>query len=197
MSASLRALVPLVLAIALAGSACQGSDGEDAADGARTTETVVPARTRDEWANRLYHTFLKDVDEDLRVLNLLRTPQTRLYLYTRNEETIRTLTTRMNDLQTCSEKLRRVGRPPGRSAPLRLIYESIEVACPRYERVASIVLEAIPLLSSGRESGQAAGRRLLVRARAPSQNAAIAFAEALQVIDQEGLLANVTPTPRG
>ena len=156
-----------------------GSSNEDEPE-------VEPARTRAEWATRLYRTMLRPMDRNLQALNQSSNPQVELYLITGNETTIRILTNRMRDLRACSERLARVGPPP--AANLGPIYESIERSCPHYDRVASLVLEAIPLYGSGKV---AEARRLRRQAARPSRRAAAAYGRALTLVNQQMLLQDV------
>ena len=187
----MRRLAILTLLLVTVATGCAGSSDDDA----RETEAAPPARTRDEWASRLYHRFLKDVDRDLRVLNMISNPTIKIYLYSGNEETLRTLDTRLSDLRECSQKLERVGAPPAENTELEPILRLLYRACPRYERVASLVLEGAPLLSSEDKAEQRKGGELLRRAGRPSRLAAQSYGQALQLIEQQGLLRRVVPEP--
>ena len=176
------ALAAVVLLLGVAAAGCMGSDDEP---------EVEPARTRAEWATRLFRTILRPMNQNLQALNQTNNPQVRVYLVTGNETTIQILTRRMRDLGACSDKLSRVGPPPEDNPALEPIYANIERACPHYERVASLLLDAIPHLSSGDNEKVAEGDKLMRRLREPSRQAARSYARALALVNRQMLLQDV------
>lgn len=150
---------------------------------------MPPAKTQQEWLDRLVNRFLRDMNQNLTVVNGLRTPQGKLYIQIGNDAAIGAANARMKDLRRCSAKLARVGPPPDADAPLDRIYDDFQRSCPYYERLADAVLKAVPLLSSGDQAKIAEGEKEFAKAGAPSRDAARYFAAAIDLLERNGLLA--------
>lgn len=177
------AALPLLLALALLVSGC-GSSTKSAA-----TTAVPPAKTQREWITRLVDRYLRPMNRNLTVVNALGTPQGKLLIQTRNETSIRTVNKRMTDLGHCSDRLARVGPPPETDAPLDRVYDNFSRSCPFYERIADAVLKAVPLIASGDAAKAAQGEREFAKANAPSKDAARYYAAAVEILQQNNLLA--------
>lgn len=173
----------LTLGLALAG--CGGSDEKSASS---PTSTVSQAKTQAEWIDRLVRRFLLDMQQNLNVVNGLRTNQVIIYIRTGNETTIRVLNERMRDLTKCSQKLGRVGSPPDSDAPLDRIYDRFGKSCPHYERLARLGLKAVPLLSSRDPADVAKGEKEFAKISDPSFEAARHFGAAVELLQRNNLL---------
>jgi hypothetical protein len=182
-----RALI-VVVALALLAAGCGGSsDDEDATK--PPPPAVAPAKTEPEWIRRLVNRFLLAMNQNLQVVNTLGSGQVQVYLRTGNQETIRVLRNRMTDLSTCSSKLERVGPPPESTAPLARVYTNLQRSCPHYERLARVVLRALPLITARNAEKVAKGEAELAKAYQPSRTAARYYGAAVQIIEQNGLLS--------
>lgn len=177
----------MVLAmLGLMAAGCAGSDDEAATTTAPAT--VPQAQNQAEWIDRLVNRYLLDMQENLNVVNGLRSSQVQIYLRTGNETTIRTLNERMRDLAQCSRKLDSVGPPPDSEAPLDRIYGHFRKSCPHYEKIASAALAAVPLLSSGDPDKTLEGEKEFAKIADPSFLAAKEFAAALELLETNNLL---------
>ena len=137
----------LLAALALLAAGC-GSKKQ-----AETTTTIpiLPdVKTSDEWAQRIVVRFLKPLNEDLQVLNGLNNPQIRIFIASGNKTTINVINRRMNDLDHCTDKLVTIGPPTSDDEQFQRVDRLFHSACKNYERVADAVVDAVPLLSSGR-----------------------------------------------
>lgn len=184
-----RGALILLAVLALVAAGCGGSSDDEETTPAPAPPTVPPARTQAEWIDRLVKRFLIDMNENLQVTNSLETDEVRLYLRTGNEQTLNVLRTRMTDLSACSRKLRRVGPPPARNAPLVRIYDNLQRSCPHYERLAQAVLTSLPLISSRDAEDAAKGEAELAKAFAPSRRAARYYGAAVEILQRNGLLS--------
>jgi hypothetical protein len=183
-SALLRPSLPFLAVVSLA-AGC----GSSSSTSSRSTPTVAPAKTQREWLDRLVNRFLRPMNQNLRVVNGLATPQGRLFIQTGNQQSIQVVKNRMTDLSHCSDRLDRVGPPPDTKAPLDRVNESFSKACPYYERLARSILKAVPLLSSGDPADQTKGVEEFSKAGAPSRTAARYFGEGVTTLEKNGLLA--------
>lgn len=183
--ASLRTgAIVLLTSVGLVAAGCGGSEKE----AATTVAPVPPAKTQAEWIDRLVNRFLLDMQENLNVVNGLRSNQAIINIRTGNETTLRVLNERMTDLAKCSRKLARVGPPPDSEAPLDRIYDRFGKSCPYYERIASAALKAVPLLSSRDSSDVAKGEQEFAKISGPSFEAARQFGAALELLEANNLL---------
>jgi hypothetical protein len=178
------AALAVAVVMALVAAGC-GSSEKSAAE---KPPLVPPAKTQAEWIDRLVNRFLRDMNENLNIVNALRTTQVMVYLRTGNETTVGILQRRMADLRKCSRKLDRVGPPPASDEPLDRIYADFRKSCPPYERVAKSVLAAIPLLGSRDAADVAKGEKEFGKASAPSGEGARHFAAGVDLLQRNGLL---------
>jgi hypothetical protein len=181
-----KAALLLLAVLGLVATGCGGSDDEPETTVADVT--VPQAKTQAEWIDRLVNRFLLDMQENLNVVNGLRSNQAIIYIRTGNETAIRVLNERMTDLAKCSRKLDRVGPPPESEAPLERIYDRFRKSCPPYERLASSALKAVPLLSSRDPSDVAKGEREFAKIGRPSFEAARHFGAAVELLEANNLL---------
>jgi hypothetical protein len=184
-----RAVTGLAM-LALTGIAA-GCGGGKKDEAAKPPPLVPPAKTQAEWANRLANRFFISIERDLRVVNLLSRPDLLIYLYQGNEQTVSAVKARMNDLELCSYKLARVGPPPPSKLALRRVHSSLEAACEQYEKMAEIVLDAVPLLSSSDPAKKKRGEQLFARASPPSKLAAVHYGRAIRTIDKDPVLRDL------
>ena len=186
----MRSAVPLALigVVVVLATGCGGDGGQNAEP---AQPLVPPAKTQQEWARRLTTRFLNPVENDLRIINLLSSPTTLLYLYEGNSETLSTVKQRMNDLQFCSYKLARVGAPPSGAPKLATITTSFRQACVQYERLAGLVLQAVPLLASEDPAKKKRGRTVFSQAAEPSRLAAKHYGRAVHAIERDRTLRHL------
>jgi hypothetical protein len=178
---STRLVYPaLLLLVALLGAGC-GSDEK----GSSPTITLLPnAQTPDEWAGRIVNRLMRPMNRDLQVLSTLDDPQIKIYILEANPETLRIIDNRMKDLGKCSDRLIAIGPPPsmaGDIRQLRRVDGALHEACPHYVNVADVVLEAVDLMSSGRDDVVERGEKKLAEAGPDSKAAADAYAEAIRL----------------
>lgn len=170
----------LLLPLALLGAGC-GSKKESSSP----PPTLLPdAKTPDEWAGRIVNRLMRPMNPDLQLLSTLNTPQVKIFILQQNPETLRVVNKRMKDLGKCSDRLITIGPPPsgaGDIRQLRRVDRALHRACPHYVNVSEIVLEAVALLSSGREDVVARGEQKLAEGGTDSKAAADAYAEAIRV----------------
>jgi hypothetical protein len=180
----------VALALALLASGCDGSSGgsrvEESAP--ETRPTPPPARTVGEWRERLLERFLVGMDRSLEKVNALSDPRARFYVYSGNPETLGVLQAAFGRLIACSERLRRVGDPPAGRRSLRRAYQSLQLACPQYERLGRILREGVPLLSSEAAGERARAGRVLRQASRPSRLAATHYRRALTILADSGVV---------
>jgi hypothetical protein len=161
-------LLLTLLFVALLAAGC-GSSKEDAAP---------TARTPDEWAQRIVNRFLRPLNQDLVVVTNFSSPQVRVYIATRNEQTLNAISTRLGDLKRCTNKLDSIGPPPSGQAAMARVYDRFRRACTAYERVADKLLDATDLLTKGR----AQRAESLLRSASPdSRDAAQSFAAGVKI----------------
>ena len=173
-----------VLAFVAAG--CGGSDDD--------SNGVQQARSEAEWATRLVP-FVRRMQRNATVLNSLNNPQIKIYLYSGNPTTIRVLNQTIDDLDACSVKLDRIGRPPAGKPPLGRIYTNFRRACPHYERLAEILGNAVPLMSSTSVEDQREGSELLLEAAEPSRRAAQYYGRGLRILEGQPIFRQVLARP--
>jgi hypothetical protein len=175
----MRWIPPLLLAsLALLAAGC-GSKKE-----AATTSTIpiLPdARTSDEWAQRIVKRFLTPVNKDLHVLNGLNNPQIQIYIASGNKTTLRVIDRRMNDLKHCTDKLVTIGPPTSDDEQFQRVDRLFHGSCRNYEKVAAGVLDAVPLLSSGRTDVIQEGQKRLHKIIPASEAAARDFQKAIKI----------------
>jgi len=172
--------VALLFCLALLTAGC-GSDDKSSAP----PPTILPnAATPDEWAGRIVNKLMRPMNKNLQVLGTLNNPQIKIYIEQENPTTLRILNNRMTDLGKCSDRLLTIGPPPAEAADikqLRQVDAALHRACPHYVNVSKTVLEAVEMLSSGREDVVAEGDKKLASAAPDSQAAALAYQQAIQV----------------
>lgn len=183
----MRLALALTLVLVL-GVTTVGCGGSKKATTSSALPTVARAKTPGEWVTRLVDRFLRDVNQDLTVVNALRSPQIILYIRTGNQTTTSTATQRMKDLAKCSRKLARVGPPPKGSTAANRAYVDLGKACPYYEQLAADVLKGIPLLSSRDPAVSAKGQKAFDAAAAPSRSASKDYGAAVQILQRERIL---------
>jgi hypothetical protein len=175
--------VALLFCLALLAAGC-GSDEKSS----EPPPTILPnAATPDEWAGRIVNRLMRPMNKDLQVLGTLNNPQVKIFIESQNPTTLRILNTRMKDLGKCSDRLLTIGPPPstaGDIKQLRQVDAALHRACPHYVKVSEVVLEAVEMMSSGREDVVAEGDKKLASAGPESQKAATAYQEAIQVAQE-------------
>ena len=173
-------LVVLLLSLALLAAGCGSKD-----ESAVPPPTILPnAESPDEWAGRVVNRLMRPMNKDLQVLSTLNSPQIKIYIESENPTTLRILNNRMTDLGKCSDRLLTIGPPPasaGDIKQLKRIDAALHRACPHYVNVSKIVLEAVEMMSSGRQDVVDEGDNKLGTAGPDSQAAAQAYQEAIQV----------------
>lgn len=189
-----RTLALLALPLVLAAAGCGSKK-----DAAETSTASSPTRVNANefvYAQRVVDLYLRGLNRDLNVLNSVNAPEIRIYLANRNKETVTELERAMHDLHVCMGKLDRVGAPPAGRPDLARIDAKLRAACSDYERISDIVLEAAPHLERTSEGEQKQGVAILRRATPPSRAAALAFAQALKLMEvrPEFLRAGIQPS---
>jgi hypothetical protein len=176
----MKRFVALLFCLALLTTGC-GSDDKSSAP----PPTILPnAATPDEWAGRIVNRLMRPMNKNLQVLGTLNNPQIKIYIEQENPTTLRILNNRMTDLGKCSDRLLTIGPPPAEAGDikqLRKVDAALHRACPHYVNVSKTVLEAVEMLSSGREDVVAEGDKKLASAAPDSQAAALAYQQAIQV----------------
>jgi hypothetical protein len=167
-------IMPLVLVL----PGC-GSDKESVSTA--PLKPLPDARTPAEWAQRIVKRFLTPMNRDFEILNNLDNPTIRFYLATGEQATVETINRSMNDLKRCTDKLVVIGPPPEDDVEFEEVDRHFRDACKSYEEVADHVLEAVPLLTSGRTDVIERGQKILREAYAPSRRAAQLFKKAIKV----------------
>jgi hypothetical protein len=158
-------------------AAC-GSDKE----ASKPPPKLLPnVNTSDEWALRIVDRFLRPLNKDLQVLNGLNSPDIRVFIASGNQQTIGIVNRHMKDLSGCTEKLVVIGPPTTDDAQFQRVDRLFHEACRKYEDVAASVLEAVPLLSSGRQDVLARGGRILRETLPVSRAAALKFQTAINI----------------
>ena len=145
-----------------------------------------PAQTSDQWAHRVVDWFLRPLSADLPVIQNFTNSQVLLYIQTGNQQTIETINARMNDLKRCGNHLVRVGPPPGDDQALKRIDERLRSACAAYTEVATTLLEATRLLSSGKSDQRAEGQDALKGIGAKTRSAATELTAAIKLAQGRG-----------
>ena len=175
----------VALALALTGvlAGCSGSDDNEP----KVEQPPPRVRTAAQWGKRL-EPFITDMDDHLRVLNTLRHPQVKLYLYTGNTETLEVVNSALDGLSACSRRVERAGRPPAGNLALARAHRDLRRACGEYERLAELLREGIPLLSSDNPDAIENRRKLFNEVAGPSRRAAIVYGRALETLGSLGLL---------
>jgi hypothetical protein len=167
----------LLLALALLAAGCGSKKQAETA----TIPLLPDAKTSDEWAQRIVNRFLTPLNKDLLVLNGLNNPQVRIYIASGNPTTLDIINKRMNDLQRCTDKLVTIGPPTSDDEQFQRVDELFHSACKNYERVADTVLEAVPMLSSGRNDVIEEGAKRLRKSIPKSEAAAKDFQKAIKI----------------
>jgi hypothetical protein len=144
---------------------------------------VLPrAANADAWAGRVVNRLLRPLSRDLVVVQNFNNAQVRIYIGTRNEQTLRIIHTRLGDLSQCSTKLAVIGPPPdGAPAAYDQVNSHFKAACKAYEQVASTLLEATDLLASGNKEDGSRGADLVTEAHEPSGTAAKELAAGVKI----------------
>ena len=180
----MRLIVPAaaLLATTLLAAGCGSSSSNDAATTTAPPPRVLPrATTADEWASRVVNKVLRPLNKDLVVVANFNTPTIRVYLASRNQQTIDVITKRMGDLAKCSTRLQVIGPPPAGSAKLDQVNQHLTKACAAYVQVATKLLAATELLSSGNKDDAAKGDQALQAVRDPSSRAASELTAGIKV----------------
>jgi hypothetical protein len=168
----------LFVSLALLAAGC-GSKKEAA------TTSAIPilpnVRTSDEWAQRIVNRFLTPVNKDLQVLNGLNSPQIQIYIASGNKTTLGVIDRRMTDLTHCTDKLVTIGPPTTDDEQFQRVDRLFHSSCRNYEKVAAAVLDAVPLLSSGRTDVIQEGQERLRKVIPASEAAARDFQKAIKI----------------
>jgi hypothetical protein len=191
----MRLTVPaaVLLATTLLAAGCGSSK-----NATTTAPKVLPqAATADEWALRVVNKVLRPLNKDLVVVSNFNTPTVRVYIASRNQQTLDVIHKRMGDLAKCSTRLEVVGPPPPGSAKLDQVNEHLKKACASYEDVANKLLAATDLLSSGSKDDAAKGDEALQAVSGPSSSAAreltagVKLAQSIAAFRRAGLQPSV------
>jgi hypothetical protein len=176
-------LLGLALCLALLGAGCGSKEKSST-----PPPTILPnAQSPDEWAGRIVNRLMRPMNRDLQVLSTLNSPQIKIYIEQQNPTTVNILKNRMRDLGKCSDRLITIGPPPpdaGDIKQLKRVDAALHRACPHYDKVSELVLEAVEFMSSGREDVVARGEKKLEEAGPDSQAAAQAYGEAIRVAQE-------------
>jgi hypothetical protein len=192
----MRLVVPA--AALLATTLLAGGCGSSKKEASTTAPKVLPqAVGADEWATRVVDKLLRPLNKDLVVVQNFNTPTVRIYIASKNQQTLNIIRKRLGDLQQCSTKLAVIGPPPDGSAKLGDINDHLTKACSYYEDVAQKLLHATDLLSSGKKDDAAAGDEAIQSVRDPSASAAkelsagVAIAQSVPAFRRAGLRPSV------
>ena len=191
MMRSVLALFCLALVVAGCGSS-SNNDAQVTVPG-----LLAPAKTPDEWAQRVVNRLLRPLNQDLVVVSSFNNPQVRVYIVTQNEQALATIHNRLNDLQKCTQKLDIIGKPPGSDAKLEHVDQELRAACAAYEQVATKLSKATELFTTGKSDKVVEGEKLQASASAPSRiaaqhlGAAIKTAQSLAPFRRAGLQPSV------
>jgi hypothetical protein len=167
----MRLVVPA--AALLATTLLAGGCGSSKQAATTTARKVLPqAVNADEWAARVVDKVLRPVNKDLVVVSNFNTPTVRVYIASRNKQTLSIIDKRLGDLAQCSTKLEVIGPPPAGSAKLEQVNDHLKKACAAYEDVANKLLSATELLSSGKQDDAAKGDDAIQSVRDPSSEGA-------------------------
>lgn len=180
----MRLIVPAaaLLATALLAGGCGSSSSNNAATTTAPPPNVLPrATTADEWASRVVNIVLRPLNKDLVVVSNFNTPTVRVYIASRNKQTLNIIHKRLGDLAKCTTRLEVIGPPPAGSAKLAQVNEHLKNACAAYEDVANRLLEATDLLSSGNRDDASKGNDKIQSVRQPSSRAAAELTAAVKV----------------
>jgi hypothetical protein len=173
-----RISVLLMLVVAVVATGC-GSSKKQA--GPPPPTNILPqAKTPDEWAKRIVDLFLRPLNQDLRVVNGLNTPDIIIEVTNQNATTLAILKRRLGDLAQCSNKLVSIGPPPAGRAPLTKVSANLRAACRSYVPAAQLLQKSTLFMSSGRADVIRQGRKLLLNARPPLNVAAMRFVAAIR-----------------
>jgi hypothetical protein len=144
----MRLIVPA--AALLATTLLAGGCGSSNKAATTTAPKVLPrALSADEWAARVVNRLLRPLNKDLAVVSNFNTPTVRVYIASRNQQTLKVIRKRLGDLQQCSTKLAVIGPPPAGSTKLERVDDHLTKACSAYDDVAKQLLHATDLLSAG------------------------------------------------
>jgi hypothetical protein len=150
---------------------CGSSSSNNAAT--TTAPEVLPrAATADEWATRVVNRILRPLNRDLVVVSNFNTPTVRVYIASKNQQTLNVIHKRLGDLRQCATRLQVIGPPPAGSAKLAQVHERLKSACSAYVQVATKLLEATDLLSSGSKDDATKGDDMIQSVSGPSSEAA-------------------------
>ena len=158
----------------LAASLLLSGCGSSKAKEQQPAPNVLPrAGTPDQWARRVVDVVLRPLNQDLVVLQNFDNPQVRIYIASRNVQTLRIIHRRLGDLRRCSSKLTVIGPPPADAADAYTsVHDHLGEACKAYEEVAATLLEATDLMASGNTDDARRGADIVSDAREPSARAA-------------------------
>ncbi len=156
-----------------------------------TPTTTVPnvppaAATSDQWASRVVDWFLRPLSPDLLVVGNFANSQVRFYIETQNQQALRTIYARMNDLQRCDDHLTRVGPPPGNDQQLKKIDNHFRQACAVYTKIGATLARATRLLSSGKQDQVAKGEEALRGIGATTRSAAVELTAGIKLAQGRG-----------
>jgi hypothetical protein len=169
-----------LLSLGLLGAGC-GSDEENEAP----PPTLLPRSVSvEEWAGRVVNRLMRPTNRDIEVLSTLNNPQTRLFIFQGNPDTLNVLNSRMNDLGKCSDRLVTIGPPPVediRIPQLRRLEAALQEACLHYVKVSERVLLAVELMSSGRSDVVERGEDKLREAGPDAAAGAKVYDEAFKI----------------
>jgi hypothetical protein len=178
--------VPIVLLVMATLVAGCGSKSKSTAPTTTASNLPPAAQTSDQWASRVVDWFLRPLNPDLLVVGNFANSQTRFYIETQNEQALKTIYTRMNDLQRCGDHLTRVGPPPAGDQQLAQIDRHFHQACAAYAKVGATLSKATRLLSSGKQDQVAQGERTLNGIGITTRSAAVELTAGVKIAQGRG-----------
>ena len=179
---------PLVILLLAATLLVAGCGSKKSASPATTTtgSSTPPAQTSDQWASRVVDWFLRPLSSDLPVIDNFGNSQVRFYIQTGNQQAIDTINARMGDLERCGNHLLRVGPPPGDDQALKKIDAHFRTSCSAYADLATTLLQATKLLSSGKQDQVNKGIAKLNGIGAQSRRAALELTAGIKLAQARG-----------
>lgn len=176
-----------LLALLVATLLVAGCGSKKSASPTTTVSNMPPAaQSSDQWAHRVVDWFLRPLSADLPVIDNFANSQVRFYIQTGNQQAIETINTRMKDLKRCGNHMSRVGPPPGDDHTLKQIDHLLRTACTAYTDVASTLLQATKLLSSGKADQVAKGQDALKGIGEKTRRAAIELTAGVKLAQARG-----------
>lgn len=178
----LLVLPAIVFALVLGGCGAFGGDDD---------EDATPAATSPkQYAQRMLP-YLKRMNRNLEVINLLRSPEIEIALAGQNPTTYRILNKTLDDLEACSDRLGVVGEPPADAAELIRAHNAFGQACEQYEEAAPLLREGIPLKYSPEPADRPKGIDTVAESADPLRLGSERFQGALEILAKTKVMESV------